>query len=419
VSETDEPLLLVLGAGRHQAPLIARAEARGIRTVALDPYPDAPGKRLASIAVLGDAFDPAQVLDVARTHQVDGLTTVGTDQPVLVMAKVAAELGLPCHLTPEGALRATNKAAMGPALVAAGVPMPEAVTIRTSEDWSAIELPARPCVVKAADSQGQRGMTVVGVSDDIERAVESAAAMSRTSTVVVERFHGGPEFTINAWIDDGRAAVALVLDRITVNPPPAIGICLQHVYPSVHESDHVELTAIAEKVAGAYGLRRGPLYIQAIATDEGYKVLEAASRVGGGHEAQLFPRLLGLDLIDRTIDLALGLPEAEFQLRPGAASGLVNFVVARPGVICELTDFDSLIDAKAIDSGGWYVEPGHRQGEIVDSMGRIGFFIVTAPTRADTLHRAQRAYSRLVANDATNRNLVYWPSDDVINRPSS
>ena len=79
------PVLLVLGAGRHQAPLIQRAEERGVRTVAVDYYQDSPGKRIASHAELADALDVAAVREIALRHRVDGVTTVGTDQAVLRM----------------------------------------------------------------------------------------------------------------------------------------------------------------------------------------------------------------------------------------------------------------------------------------------------------------------------------------------
>lgn len=414
----DDQRLLVLGAGRHQTPLIEHAERRGIRTIALDPYPAAPGKRVASYAADGDALDADRVLEVARQHRVHGVTTIGTDQPVLVMAKVAAALGLPCHLDEAGALAATNKAAMGPALRSAGVPMPRSVTIGPEAEIDDVELPSLPCVVKAADSQGQRGMSIVRTAASLRDAIARARAVSRTATVVVEHFHEGPEFTINAWISDGRALLAIPLDRITVNPPPSIGICLQHVYPSVHERDEPAFREIAESVARAYGMQRGPLYIQTIASSDGYRVIEAASRVGGGHEAQLLPRLMTLDLVDRTIDLALGQPEAPLDLEHRAESGLVNFIVTSPGTFAELSDFPALVADGLVDEGGWYVRPGHEQGPIVDSMDRVGYFIVTAPSRDATLDRAHRAYDLLRASDPTGRNLVTWPDDAVLNQPA-
>lgn len=412
----DAPLLLVLGAGRHQSPLIQRAEARGIATVAVDYYEDSPGKRIASYAALADVLDADAVLAIADRFGVDGVATVGTDQAVVVLAHVADELGLPCHLDPVGALKATNKSAMRPALTEAGVVMPEAVTIRV--DGPAVSLPELPCVVKAADSQGQRGMTIVSTSTDLERAIVRARAASRTSTVVVEHFHEGTELTINAWVEAGEIDEIAVLDRITFNPPPSIGICLRHVYPSLHVDRIGELGEIARRVASAYGVERGPLYIQAIVAPDGVKVVEAASRVGGGHEAQLLPRLTGLDLLDRTIDLALGQPVGG-DGSTGAASGLVNFVVARPGTFVRMSAMNDLVDSGAIDEGGWYVAEGHDQRPIIDSMGRVGYFIVTSDGRASTLDRAEAAYRQLEVHDADGGQLVFWPSGDVMNPPSA
>jgi biotin carboxylase len=408
--------LLVLGAGRHQAPLIRRAEARGIRCVALDPYGESPGKKLATYSVLADAFDADAVLAAARHHRVDGVTTIGTDQTVAVMARVAADLELPAHISPEGALRATNKHHMRAALASAGIPMAEAWTL-TGESPPP-EIPV-PCVVKAADSQGQRGMRRIDDAADLDAAIREARAHSRTATVVVERFEAGPELTINAWISGGTAAVLLPADRITYNPAPALGICLQHVVPSVHQAHASELRRIAEVVARAYGVEDGPLYIQTLATAHGWRVVEAASRVGGGHEAQLFDRLHGLSLIDLTIDRALGIVEPRPIQPETERGGVVTFVMAAPGIVHERSSFADLVDSGIVDEGAWYVDIGHEQRPIADSMGRVGYFIVTAADRRSALERADVAYSQLRLTDASGRNLVFWPERSTLNVPAS
>lgn len=414
-----QPTLLVLGAGRHQAPLIQRADERGVATVAIDYYEHSPGKQIATHSVLADALDHDSVLAAAREFAVDGVTTVGTDQPVLVMAQVAQELGLPCHVTPDGALRSTNKAAMRPALVAAGVPMPTAITIAADDSLDDLGLDSYPYVLKAADSQGQRGMSVAHCESELAPALEAARAASRSSTVIIEEFHEGPELTINAWMNDSEPISLAVLDRITFNPPPAVGICLQHVFPSVFDDRRDELVAIANDVARAYGMQRGPLYIQAIAGRNGFRVIEAATRVGGGHEAQLLPRLLGLDLLDRTIDLALGRPEAPPVSEGSKRSGLVNFVVARPGTLRTLDPIGALVARGAVDEGSWYVEAGYTQPDIIDSMGRIGYFIVTSQSRRETLRRAAEAYESLRVTDDSGTNLVFWPEESLLNAPTS
>ncbi len=407
--------LLVLGAGRHQAPLIRRAESLGIETIAIDPYETSPGKQFATHSVLGDAFDVSVAVEAARRFEIDGVTTIGTDQTVLVVARVAAELGLPCHVSPEGALRATNKPVMREALLAHGVAMPEAVVV--TDDSPPVEPPAYPCVVKAADSQGQRGMTVVQTPDQLPHALSLAKDASRTRVAVVERFRVGPEFTINAWMNEGDVESVAVLDRITFNPPPHIGICMQHVGPSVHAADLAELTEIARAVARAYDQRNGPLYIQTLATDDGYRVVEAASRIGGGHEAQLLPRHIGFDPIPRAIELALGLPPTPTPPVAGSA-GLVTFVVAQPGTLATLGSMAELVEAGAIDEGAWYVADGYEQPAITDSMGRVGYFIVTGDDRATALERAERAYARLEAMSPDGDNLIFWPGSNI-NRPST
>ncbi len=406
--------LLILGAGRHQTPLIRRAEERGIETVAADYYEDSPGKRFASHAVLADAFDTDLMLQTAREFDVDGVMTVGTDQAIVAVARVAEALGLPCHVSSEGALRATHKSAMREALAAADVPMTES-SPTTDSATGRVELPV---VVKAADSQGQRGLSIVHDRADLASAVEAARAVSPTGTVVVEKFHVGPELTINAWMRDGEVEHATVLDRVTFNPPPSLGICLQHVYPSMHADRRDECADIARGVATAYDLRSGPLYIQSIVTEDGVRVVEAAARVGGGHEAQLFPRLIDLHPIDRSIDLALGF-EPSSHRSSGSPAGLVNFIVARPGAVSELSSMEALAADGGIDEGGWYVAPGHVQADITDSMGRVGYFIVTGSTRSDAIARASAAYSALEVVDEGGANLAFWPPHDVLNDPST
>ena len=144
--------------------------------------------------------------------------------------------------------------------------------------------------------------------------------------------------------------------------------------------------------------------------------MEAAARVGGGHEAQLLPRLIDLHPIDRSIDLALGF-ELSSHRSSGSPSGLVNFIVAQPGVVTELSSMDTLVADGLIDEGSWYVAPGHVQNEITDSMGRVGYFIVTGADRSEALGRAGAAYSMLQVTGEAGTNLAFWPPVALLNDP--
>ena len=243
----------MLGAGRHQLPLIRRAEERGIEVVVADYLPDSPGKAYASHPTMADAFDVEAVLDVAASYKVDGIITTGTDQPVVTMAEVARRLALPEIVTPRTARIATDKRVMKAVLGAAGVPTARHVVVRradaTVEGLDRLQL---PLVVKPVDSQGQRGTRRVERRDDVPAALDAALAVSRRGEAVVEEFLKGREITASVWVTDGVVHPLMITDRVTYNPPPAIGIAVQHVYPSVHARDvHDELRTLLERTRAA------------------------------------------------------------------------------------------------------------------------------------------------------------------------
>jgi biotin carboxylase len=404
-----EPRLLVLGAGRHQKELIRRAEARGLRVVACDYYPDAPGKAFAAYPADLDALAIEENIALARKFAVRGVITSGTDLALVTMAEVAAALGLPCYLTPEAARTATNKARMARAFAANGVPR---------APWREVRSPAEapgafgfPVVVKPADSQGQRGIKKVSERGALEAAVAEALQASRSGCAVIEPFLNGYEVTANAWAKGDDVRIQMITDRITYNPLPAIGICFQHVYPSQRALGlRSRIREVLRAIARCYGVSDAPLYVQMLVSAGDILVIEAACRVGGGHESSLSPIATGVEVLDRLIDLALeGRSAAIEDAHDDSGAGghaLVNFLLARPGTVARL---EGLQNNPRIIEGEYYIRPGHECRPIVDGQGRIGYFIAQDVSRARLLERAAAAYRSLTLADAAGRNLLFIP----------
>ena len=63
--------VLFVGAGRHQLRAIKRAKELGIRVVAADRNPDAPGLAEADLGEVAD-FDVSALAALGRKHSVDG-----------------------------------------------------------------------------------------------------------------------------------------------------------------------------------------------------------------------------------------------------------------------------------------------------------------------------------------------------------
>jgi biotin carboxylase len=406
--------LLVLGAGRHQVPLIRRAEERGVEVVVADYLPDSPGKRIATHSTMVDALDVDAVCDVASEFAVDGVVTSGTDQAVVTMAAVADRFGLPQIVSPHTARLATDKRCMKEALQAAGVAMSRYVGLRRDGPTEAVDALRVPVVVKPTDSQGQRGTRRVDDRRELGDAIDAAFAAGRSDEIVVEEFVEGMEVTASAWVDDGEVHVLMVTDRVTYNPPPAIGIAVQHVYPSLYAAPVLDIVREnLERIRAAYALEHGPMYVQMIVTpDDDVQLVEAACRVGGGHEIALVPLVTGCDLRDRLIDLALTgacEPVVIDDARASSAHALVNFLVAQPGTFAEQTGIDDLVRDGTLVEGGFYHPIGYEQQPVRDGQGRVGYFIAQASSRDALLQKARDAFAHVSVRGTDGEELAYWP----------
>ena len=216
-SDRARQRLLVLGAGAAQVGLLRAARDRGLFVIAVDRDPAAPGFAYADKRALVSSEDEPDVDRLARAERVDGIVSPGADWPVGIAARVAERLGLPHPIDSATAALATTKSRQRDRFAEAGVPQPRL-----------LEEPAAPCVVKAPDRQGQRGLTFVRTEDELAGAIEAALAASRNGTYIVEEYVDGPEVTVNAVSVDGVFHPLLVTDRITADPP-AFGVALAHV----------------------------------------------------------------------------------------------------------------------------------------------------------------------------------------------
>ncbi|MGN6377902.1 MAG: ATP-grasp domain-containing protein, partial [Gaiellales bacterium] len=312
--------------------------------------------------------DAQGVLEIAR--DADGLIAPGTDWPVRVAAEVAQQLGLPHPLTASVARVATDKIAQRAALQAAGVPQPA---------WSTDGPPGFPCVVKAADRQGQRAMTIVGSPAELARAVERAREASRWGPILIEEFIPGHEVTVNGFCAGGRHVVVGVTDREHFHDAP--GVARRHVYPALDGG--AAAAEVATAAVGALGIAQGPTYVQVMVGDDGPRIMEVAARLGGGHDSELLRRTTGVDLAAQAVRASLGWPVDPAALQPQPqCAGVVEFLRAPVG---------RLAAAEGPACARFYHSPGHVYGRLRIATDRAGYVLCTADGREEALASARSA----------------------------
>ena len=380
--------LLVLGAGPAQLGLLAAARERGLFVIACDRDPAAPGFAYADRRAIVSAEDEEALDRLARAELPNGIVAPGIDWPVAIAARLAARLGLPHPISPETAALAVSKVRQRERFAETGVAQPRsAVAVDVSTARAATSEVGYPCVLKAPDRQGQRGLSLVRTHEELEAAVGAAIESSRSGTCLVEELIEGPEVTVNAFSTEGVFHPLTVTDRLTAEPP-AFGVALAHAWPAARGA--AEAAEAAGRAARALGIQNGPTYTQVVLGPDGARVVELAARLGGGHDAELCRVALGVDL--NALALAAALGEAPALTEPQESGGAcVRFLVAPPGA---LSDVRGLEDARAQDGVAdvrAYRRPGWMFGPLRRGADRAGFVLATGDSREDALARADRA----------------------------
>jgi biotin carboxylase len=373
--------LLVLGAGPAQIGLLRAARERDLFVIAVDRDPSAPGFAYADKRALVSTEDEPAVDRLARAESVDGIISPGADWPVGVAARIAARLGLPHPIDAATAAIVTTKSRQRERFAAAGVPQPRP-----------LDEPVAPCVVKAPDRQGQKGLTLVRGESGLRGAVEEAIAESRSGLALVEELVDGPEVTVNAFSLRGEFHPLTVTDRLTAEPP-AFGVALAHVWPA--EASVESAVDVARRAAEALGIEQGPTYTQLRIGPDGPQVMELAARLGGGHDAELVQAAVRVDLNGLAIDAALGQPiwSAALRAEPQVGGAVVRFLVPPEGVLQEVQGIDEARAVEGIEGVRIYREAGHVFGPFLRGADRAGAVLAVGDSRDEALERADRAAS--------------------------
>ena len=386
--------LLVLGAGPAQLGLLAAARARELHVIALDRETSAPGFRYADRRAIVSTEDESGIERLAGAERVDGLIAPGIDWPVAIAARVAQRLGLAHPISPETATLSTSKLRQRDRFAEAGVPQPVyEVCSGAAEAAAAADRITFPCVIKAPDRQGQRGLTLVNSAADVEEAVRIALDASRSATLLVEELVPGRELTVNAFSLNGHFHPLTVTDRLTA-ALPAFGVALTHVWPS--ELEPAQIGAVidaASSAARAVGIENGPSYTQVMVGPDGPRVGELAARLGGGHDAELCRVALGVDLNGAALSAALGEEIPPASLAPVAKVGgaCVRFLVPPRGELREVAGVEEAFASDGIRGIRIYRRPGHVFGELRRGADRAGAILAVGDSRDEALERAARA----------------------------
>lgn len=404
--------LLILGGGNCQLNAILRAKQRGHTVIVSDYYEDAPGKKHCDYSELASTFSIEDNIDISRKYDIDGILTLGTDQPVYTAASVAKQGKLPSFLDLDTAKAVTNKKIMKNIFRLNSIPTANFAFLKSDFKDSDLEDISFPIVIKPLDSQGQRGVYKLNDLQQIREYFHEVLSYSREEEALVEEYYENDEITVSGWVEDDNTHVLTVTDRVTYDNYPSIGVCTAHDFPSKHfQSYGSEIVEITNKIVKSFKIHNGPIYFQMLIGNQGIKVNEIACRIGGAYEDEFIPHLTGINILDMLIDFSLGIDIdytklRQYELFSNNKKLSVELLFAKPGKIKTIGDLSVVNNLPGVIKAKINFKPNDEVTEITNATQRVGYMIIEGSEHKELKVNIDRAFDNISIYDQNNSNMI-------------
>lgn len=298
--------LLIVGAGRGQIGLYKAAKEMGIHTIAgtmLDNNP--PGIKMADEVCYINIAKPDEVLEKAKTLNIDGLATSCLDTGVAAIGKVCDALGL-TGLTENAAIMCADKLKMKKAFMEHDVSTAKFVEIHSQlELEKALDVLGFPVIIKATDLQGSNGIYIAKTHEAAIEGFHGAMEKTKRSYVIVEQYIEGYELGAQAFVYHGDVLFVMPHGDMTFMSHTAVPV--GHYVPFEGSDDiHKQAEAAVKEAVKALGLNNCAVNVDLILKDDIVYVIELTGRVGANCLPELTQINFGIEYYKMIIAMALG-----------------------------------------------------------------------------------------------------------------
>lgn len=379
----NKKTILIFGVGELQRSIIRRAKLKGLFTIGIDPCADAVCKDECDAFEVVGGQDFEGTLAVARKYNVSAIVTAATDKPLVMMARIAAELNLP-FFSVETARWSTDKFQMKRRFMEGGVPCAKGRLVSKMEDADGL---AFPLIVKPRDNSGSRGVKLCRSHDELQECLDEAFEVSKLDSVLVEEVIGGQEYSIESLHYDGKTEVLQFTEKKTTEFP--YNVELGHRQPAnLTDAQKQAIRDIIGKIASCMKFENCPSHTELKINERGIFVIETSPRLGGDYiTSMLVPLSTGINMEDCLLDIATGKAVDTMTGRVDRASG-VRFFNLPEGIVKRIDPQISEISSWAgVKHFNLKLHEGDHVNRITSSLNRYGEFIVDGRDRREVDER--------------------------------
>ena len=338
--------LLILGAGVYQVPLIKKAHEMGLYTIVVSIPGNYPGFEYADKVYYENITDTQAVLKIASEEQIDGIVTCGSDVAIVTLATVCERLGLK-GVSVDSAEKSCNKVLMKKALKDADVKCADYRVALISDSFDdilkkCIEI-GYPVVIKAVDSSGSRGITIVREESELEHAISQVKNVTRKEEFLIEECLSGTEFGADAFVYNGETQFVVPHGKFVYMA--ATGIPVGHYVP--YDDERVSELTIGEveKAIEAMGYDNCAVNVDIMLQNGEPYVIEIGARAGATCIPELISIYNGYDYYQKLIEASLGMDTDMIRKADASKAGVARLLFSeKTGMIDSIRDDITISD---------------------------------------------------------------------------
>lgn len=398
--------ILVLAGGSDQADLmdLLRIKFPGCYIILADMAPKVLAASHADKHLIISTMDFDAVRKAAIEEKVDCIMTACGDQPLITMATISEELGMPCYLSREEALSMTNKLYMKKIMVDNGIPTSKFRKVSdVNEDISDLKY---PLMVKPADCNGSLGVRKANNREQFIEFFTQAQKYSFSNSAIVEEFKEGKEVGIDCYALNGKAQILMLGEVRKKKIGDSVLLIYQTYIPAdISQKAKENLQIIANDITRVFKLENTPILIQTLVNGDEVNVIEFAPRIGGASKHRTVTLKTGFDILKANVDAMFGeIPE--IKTNPDNCFFSRNHVYAYPCTFSHVENAEKLIEDGTIVEFIPYKMEGASVGEYLASRDRIGSFLVKAPTMEELKNKIKKAVNTLKVYDDKGNDVM-------------
>jgi carbamoyl-phosphate synthase large subunit len=383
--------ILIFGGGENQLTLIKAARALGVRSIVIDPNQEAPGRAIADHFEVVEPSDYSLTREIAINHKVNGIVTSQMENPLILMANLAEDLGF-IFPSLEVIKCCRNKYLMKQVFLNNNIPCSRGILIKSDIKIESVILKdfSFPIIIKPVDSHSSRGVFKVENYEGLKKFEAQTRCFSSDQSILIEEFIEGKEYSVETLTYKGKTFVIQITEKI-ITPYPCT-VETGHIQPAeLTDEEKLAIEKTVIKTISALGIDNSAAHTELKFTNRGPIIIEIGARLGGDFiSSYLTFTSTGINMDEGAINIAIG-HNPDVDKKYNKFSFIKYLELPEGMIVKKVNNWKDIRNNPDVIHALLSIKEGDVIPAMTNSAKRTGFVMVRGKTRDEVINNANKA----------------------------